>query len=89
MLRKRVWIWSNAVHNGRRDVADKQRPCGPSTTPTDENVYRADSLIGEDRCIKLADVCGLDIALGNAHRIVHDKCLCHMFSLSHSLDTLR
>lgn len=68
-----VWLWPSAVQYGRRD-ARKQRSCRPSTTRTDDDVYRADDLRRKDRCIKLADSSRvLDTVLSNAHRIDHDQ----------------
>lgn len=71
---KQVWLWCTAFTNGRTDLEDEPRTGRPRSSTTDENVTRVESLIREDRRLKIREMAmELDLPKSVVHEIVHDN----------------
>ena len=56
MSRTQAQLWYNRFKKGREDVNDDDRPSGPSTSITDENVEAVMKIIWDNRRITIREV---------------------------------
>jgi len=73
MNQRKVYEWVERFKSGRTHVTDEGRSGRPSTSRTQDHIYRADAMIREDRRITVSKVAAhLDISYGSAYTIPHD-----------------
>jgi hypothetical protein len=53
---RKIYEWIKCFKKGRTSVTDESRPGRPSTSRKDQHIQRVDTLIRENRRLKLASV---------------------------------
>lgn len=72
MVKSKVYSWCKKFNAGRDNVADEHRSGRPSTGATETNIERINSLIREDRRIKIRSIAAtVDLSVGEVYKIVH------------------
>jgi len=73
MSQRKVYEWVEMFKSGGARVTYDGRSGRPSTSRTQDRIYRADAMIREDRGITVSEVAAhLDISYGSAYAILHD-----------------
>jgi len=72
--RTQVYEWTEKLKNGVTSVEDSPRPGPAFTAVTEDNIAAVENVIWENQRVTVKEVGSLlDMSVGSAHHIIHDK----------------
>ena len=71
---QQVYKWTRKFTNGISSVTDSPQPGQAHRVMTPEAIAAAEAIVKENRLVTVNEIAAhLDMSLGSAHHIVHDK----------------